>query len=36
MKVLNEVTTNVSGEVMEIVVDHGTNVEYDQVLVRVK
>ncbi|API79586.1 acetyl-CoA carboxylase biotin carboxyl carrier protein [Staphylococcus argenteus] len=36
MKVLNEVTTNVSGEVVEIVVDHGTNVEYDQVLVRVK
>ena len=31
MKVLNEVTTDVAGEITEIVADHGTNVEYDQV-----
>ena len=36
MKVMNEVTSDVSGEVSEIVVEHGTNVEYDQVLVKVK
>ncbi|WP_349813843.1 hypothetical protein [Escherichia coli] len=27
MKVLNEVTTDVAGEITEIVADHGTNVE---------
>ncbi|MBO1197999.1 acetyl-CoA carboxylase biotin carboxyl carrier protein subunit [Staphylococcus simiae] len=36
MKVLNEIPSDVSGEVQEIVVNHGSNVEYDQVLVRVK
>ena len=36
MKVMNEVTTDVSGEVTEILVEHGDNVEYDQLLVRVK
>ena len=36
MKVMNEVTTDVSGEVREILVEHGDNVEYDQLLVRVK
>ncbi|MBE5667345.1 acetyl-CoA carboxylase biotin carboxyl carrier protein subunit [Staphylococcus sp. SS87] len=36
MKVLNEVTSDISGEIIEIVTDHGTNVEYDQVLVRIK
>ncbi|MGZ2415892.1 acetyl-CoA carboxylase biotin carboxyl carrier protein [Staphylococcus caledonicus] len=36
MKVMNEVTSDIDGEVIEIVVDHGTNVEYDQVLVKVK
>ncbi|HDJ2047757.1 TPA: acetyl-CoA carboxylase biotin carboxyl carrier protein subunit [Staphylococcus aureus] len=36
MKVLNEVTTDVAGEITEIVADHGTNVEYDQVLVCIK
>lgn len=36
MKAMNEVTSDVSGEVSEIVVEHGTNVEYDQVLVKVK
>ncbi len=36
MKVLNEVTTDVAGEITEIVADHGTNVEYDQALVRIK
>ncbi|NFV95111.1 acetyl-CoA carboxylase biotin carboxyl carrier protein subunit, partial [Staphylococcus aureus] len=25
-----------AGEITEIVADHGTNVEYDQVLVRIK
>ena len=36
MKVMNEVTTDVTGEVTEILVEHGDNVEYDQLLVRVK
>lgn len=36
MKVMNEVTTDVSGEVTEILVEHGDNVEYDQLLARVK
>ncbi|UDI78128.1 acetyl-CoA carboxylase biotin carboxyl carrier protein subunit [Staphylococcus taiwanensis] len=36
MKVMNEVTSDIDGEVIDIVVDHGTNVEYDQVLVKVK
>lgn len=36
MKVMNEVTTDVSGEVTEMLVEHGDNVEYDQLLVRVK
>ncbi|WP_017637090.1 acetyl-CoA carboxylase biotin carboxyl carrier protein [Staphylococcus sp. E463] len=36
MKVMNEVTSYIAGEVAEIVVDHGTNVEYDQVLVTLK
>ena len=36
MKVMNEVTSDIAGEVAEIVVDHGTNVEYDQVLVTLK
>lgn len=36
MKVLNEVTSDISGKIIEIVTDHGTNVEYDQVLVRIK
>ena len=36
MKVMNEVITDVSGEVTEILVEHGDNVEYDQLLVRVK
>lgn len=29
MKVLNEVIIDVVGEIIEIVVDHGINVEYD-------
>ncbi len=37
MKVLNEVTTeNIMEKLLKIVADHGTNVEYDQVLVRIK
>lgn len=36
MKVMNEVTSDIDGEITEIVVEHGTNVEYGQVLVKVK
>ncbi|MDY5059230.1 acetyl-CoA carboxylase biotin carboxyl carrier protein [Staphylococcus simulans] len=36
MKVMNEVTSEVDGEVTDILVDHGTNVEYDQALIEVK
>ena len=36
MKVMNEITSDVDGEVVEIVAHHGTNVEYDQVLVKLK
>lgn len=36
MKVMNEVTSEIDGEITDIVVEHGTNVEYDQVLVKVK
>ncbi|MHD0396760.1 acetyl-CoA carboxylase biotin carboxyl carrier protein [Staphylococcus simulans] len=36
MKVMNEVTSEVDGEVTDIFVDHGTNVEYDQALIEVK
>ena len=36
MKVMNEVTSDIDGEVTEILVEHGDNVEYDQLLVRVK
>ncbi|WP_436854020.1 acetyl-CoA carboxylase biotin carboxyl carrier protein [Staphylococcus caeli] len=36
MKVMNEVTSDVSGVVEEILVQHGTNVEYNQVIVNVK
>ncbi|ERS93379.1 acetyl-CoA carboxylase biotin carboxyl carrier protein subunit [Staphylococcus simulans] len=36
MKVMNEVTSEVEGEVTDILVDHGTNVEYDQALIEVK
>lgn len=36
MKVMNEVTSDVEGEVTAILVDHGTNVEYDQALIEVK
>ena len=36
MKVMNEVTSDVDGEVTAILVDHGTNVEYDQALIEVK
>ncbi|MCD8915908.1 acetyl-CoA carboxylase biotin carboxyl carrier protein [Staphylococcus simulans] len=36
MKVMNEVTSEVDGEVADILVDHGTNVEYDQALIEVK
>lgn len=36
MKVLNEVTSDVEGIVEEILVNHGTNVEYDQPIIKVK
>ena len=36
MKVMNEVTSDIDGKITEIVVEHGTNVEYDQVLIKVK
>lgn len=36
MKVMNEVTSDVEGVVDEILVSHGTNVEYDQAIIRVK
>ena len=36
MKVMNEVTSDIDGEITDIVVEHGTNVEYDRVLVKVK
>ncbi|MGW7779925.1 acetyl-CoA carboxylase biotin carboxyl carrier protein [Staphylococcus xylosus] len=36
MKVLNEVTSDVSGVVDEILVDHGSNVEYNQQIIKVK
>ena len=36
MKVMNEVTSDVSGEIVEILVDHVTNVEYDQALIQIK
>jgi len=36
MKVMNEITSDVSGVVEEILVQHGTNVEYNQVIVNVK
>lgn len=36
MKVMNEVTSDIDGEITDIVVEHGTNVEYAQVLVKVK
>ena len=36
MKVLNEVTSDVSGVVEEILVEHGSSVEYNQLIVNVK
>ncbi|MCP9772385.1 acetyl-CoA carboxylase biotin carboxyl carrier protein [Synechococcus sp. Tobar12-5m-g] len=36
MKLMNELEAEVSGEVVEILVENGTPVEYGQVLVRVK
>lgn len=36
MKVLNEVTSDVAGVVDEILVDHGSNVEYNQQIINVK
>ena len=29
--VMNEVTSDIAGEVANIAVEHGTNVEYDQI-----
>ena len=36
MKLMNELESEVSGEIVEIVVDNGTPVEFGQVLMRVK
>jgi acetyl-CoA carboxylase biotin carboxyl carrier protein len=36
MKLMNELESEVSGEVVEILVDNGTPVEFGQVLMRVK
>ena len=36
MKLMNELEAEVSGEVVEILVDNGTPVEFGQVLMRVK
>ncbi|MCU5746421.1 acetyl-CoA carboxylase biotin carboxyl carrier protein subunit [Staphylococcus sp. SQ8-PEA] len=36
MKVMNEVTSDVEGEIIDILVDHGSNVEYDQPIIKVK
>lgn len=35
MKVLNEVTSEVEGKISEITVEHGDNVEYNQVIIKV-
>ena len=35
MKVLNEVTSDVEGKVSEITINHGDNVEYNQVIIKV-
>ncbi len=36
MKLMNELESEISGEILEIVVDNGTPVEFGQVLMRVK
>ncbi len=36
MKLMNELESEVSGEIMEILIDNGTPVEFGQVLMRVK
>ncbi|MDO5374640.1 MAG: biotin/lipoyl-containing protein [Staphylococcus rostri] len=36
MKVMNEVTADESGEIVEILVDHGENIEHNQVIVKLK
>ena len=36
MKLMNELESEVGGEVVEILVDNGTPVEFGQVLMRVK
>ena len=36
MKLMNEIEADVSGEVVEVLVDNGTPVEFDQPLIRLK
>ena len=36
MKLMNELEAEISGEVIEILVDNGTPVEFGQVLMRIK
>ncbi|UWF57866.1 acetyl-CoA carboxylase biotin carboxyl carrier protein subunit [Staphylococcus hyicus] len=36
MKVMNEVTSDTSGEITEILVEHGENIEHNQIIVKLK
>lgn len=36
MKVMNDVTADASGEITEILVDHGENIEHNQIIVKLK
>lgn len=36
MKVMNEVTADESGEITEILVEHGENIEHNQIIVKLK
>ncbi|MFO3687894.1 acetyl-CoA carboxylase biotin carboxyl carrier protein [Staphylococcus felis] len=36
MKVMNEVKSDEAGEIVEILVDHGENVEHNQIILRLK
>lgn len=36
MKVMNEVTSDESGEVQEVLVGHGENIEFNQVILTLK
>lgn len=36
MKVMNEVTSDTSGEITEILVEHGENIEHNQIIVKLR